>query len=259
MEIFIIAIVTFTAAILTFFTGFRLATILAPVFIFFFPIEIAIALTGIVHFSKNLPKAFQIGKYFNANVLIRFGIPAIIASFVGAWLLLKLISQPEILSYTIHNHIFSITPANTVIGLLLLSFILYEMYPSLKFMKRGRTSIVTGGLLSGFFGGFSGLQGTIRNTYLMGTELSKEAYLATGVIIACFVDITRLYVYFYEFDSAKINNNILLIIIATTSALIGSAIGKKLIHKAKYSPVQAVVTILIIVVSVALSLGFLSN
>ena len=54
MEFLIIAIVACGASLLTFFSGFGLGTILTPVFIFFFPLDVAIALTGIVHFLNNL-------------------------------------------------------------------------------------------------------------------------------------------------------------------------------------------------------------
>lgn len=78
----------FLTAILTFFSGFGLGIILAPVFAIFFPIDIAIALTGVVHFSNNIFKITLVGRNTDKSVLLRFGIPAIIASFAGAWVLL---------------------------------------------------------------------------------------------------------------------------------------------------------------------------
>ena len=86
MEIVIICLAAFLTAILTFFSGFGLGTILAPVFAIFFPIDIAIALTGVVHFSNNLFKIALIGRNTDKAVLLRFGIPAILASLIGAWL-----------------------------------------------------------------------------------------------------------------------------------------------------------------------------
>ena len=58
MEIIIIGLVAFFAAILTFFSGFGLGTILTPVMMVFFPVDIAVAFTGIVHFSNNIFKLF---------------------------------------------------------------------------------------------------------------------------------------------------------------------------------------------------------
>ena len=79
MDVVIIALVTFSAAILTFFSGFGLGTILTPVMLIFFPVEIAIAFTGIVHFSNNIFKLFIISKNIDKEVLIKFGGPAILA------------------------------------------------------------------------------------------------------------------------------------------------------------------------------------
>ena len=86
MEIVFISLAAFFTAILTFFSGFGLGTILAPVFAIFFPIDIAIALTGVVHFTNNLFKITLVGRNADKTVLLKFGIPAILTSFIGAWL-----------------------------------------------------------------------------------------------------------------------------------------------------------------------------
>src|SRR5512133_3361462 len=99
METVLISIVAFFTAILTFFSGFGLGTILLPVFTIFFPVEIAVALTGVVHFTNNLFKITLVGRKADKSVLLRFGIPAVIASFAGALLLLKLTVMPVLLSY----------------------------------------------------------------------------------------------------------------------------------------------------------------
>ena len=98
-EIFIVSIVTFAAAILTFFSGFGLGTILTPVMMIFFPTEVAIALTGVVHFSNNIFKFFLVGKNIDKKVLILFGLPSVIASFIGAYLLILIDSDIVIFSY----------------------------------------------------------------------------------------------------------------------------------------------------------------
>lgn len=61
MEIIIISLTAFLVAILTFFSGFGLGTILTPVFMIFFPVDLAIALTGVVHFFNNIFKLVLVG------------------------------------------------------------------------------------------------------------------------------------------------------------------------------------------------------
>ncbi|WP_324712199.1 hypothetical protein [Flavobacterium columnare] len=60
MDYIIICIVAFIGAGLTLFSGFGLGTLLLPVFGLFFPIEIAITLTALVHFLNNVFKLLEV-------------------------------------------------------------------------------------------------------------------------------------------------------------------------------------------------------
>ena len=226
MEIVIICLAAFLTAILTFFSGFGLGTILAPVFAIFFPIDIAIALTGVVHFSNNLFKIALIGRNTDKAVLLRFGIPAILASFAGAWLLLKITVLPTIVEYELWGKTFEITAVKLIIALLLIIFSILEISPSFQKVQFGKDKLVWGGILSGFFGGLSGIQGAIRSAFLIKSGLSKEAYIATGVVIACLVDFTRLSVYASRFTTANLHENMTLLISATLAAIAGAYFGK---------------------------------
>ena len=44
--------------------------------------------------------------------------------------------------------------------------------------------LAAGGLLSGFLGGLSGHQGALRSAFLIKCGLSKEVFIASGVVIA---------------------------------------------------------------------------
>jgi uncharacterized membrane protein YfcA len=257
MEIVIICLAAFFTAILTFFSGFGLGTILAPVFALFFPIDIAIALTGIVHFSNNLFKIALIGKNVNKTVLLRFGVPAIVASFAGAWLLLKITVLPTFFQYELWDRTFVVTPVKLIIALLLIVFSILEISPSFQKIQFGKDKLVWGGILSGFFGGLSGIQGAIRSAFLIKSGLSKEAYIATGVVIACLVDITRLSVYASRFTSANLQQNLTLLISATLSAIAGAYFGKKLLKKVTLRSIQILVAVMLILISIALGSGLI--
>ena len=257
MEIVIICLAAFLTAILTFFSGFGLGTILAPVFAIFFPIDIAIALTGVVHFSNNLFKIALIGRNTDKAVLLRFGIPAILASFAGAWLLLKITVLPTIVEYELWGKTFEITAVKLIIALLLIIFSILEISPSFQKVQFGKDKLVWGGILSGFFGGLSGIQGAIRSAFLIKSGLSKEAYIATGVVIACLVDFTRLSVYASRFTTANLHENMTLLISATLAAIAGAYFGKKLLKKVTLHSIQLVVAIMLILISIALGLGII--
>jgi uncharacterized membrane protein YfcA len=55
-----IAIVCLLGSFATFFSGFGLGTILLPVFSLYFPIELAILATALVHFANNIFASFSI-------------------------------------------------------------------------------------------------------------------------------------------------------------------------------------------------------
>ena len=257
MEIIIIAVAAFLTALLTFFSGFGLGTILAPVFAIFFPIDIAIALTGVVHFSNNLFKIALVGKNTDKAVLLKFGIPAILASFLGAWLLLKIMVLPAWFEYSLWNKTFEITPVKLIIAILLITFSILEISPSFQKVQFGRNKLVLGGVLSGFFGGLTGIQGAIRSAFLIKSGLSKEAYIATGVVIACLVDFTRLSVYASRFTAANLHENLTLLVSATLAAIAGALIGRKLLKKVTLRFIQLIVAIMLILISITLGLGFI--
>lgn len=257
MEIAIIVIVAFAASTLTFFSGFGLGTILLPVFAIFFPVEIAVALTGVVHLTNNLFKMGLVGKYASKPVLIRFGIPAIIAAFSGAWLLLKLSDLAPIHEYSIGNKIFQITPVKLIIALLLLFISLLEVLPAGRKFQLGGRRLFLGGVLSGFFGGLAGIQGAFRSAFLIKSGLSKEAYIATGVIIASLVDLTRLSVYAASFAASGLTENLTLLISATIAAITGALMGKIMLQKVTFRGIQILVTIMLVLISIALGLGII--
>jgi len=257
MEVIVICVVAFLTAILTFFSGFGLGTILMPVFAMFFPIDISIALTGVVHFSNNLFKISLIGKKADKEVLLRFGIPAIIASFAGAWLLLRITKMPSLFDYYLWDKNLEITPVKLVIGLLLIIFSLLEILPSVQKIQFNRNKLVLGGILSGFFGGLTGIQGAIRSAFLIKSGLTKEAYIATGVVIACLVDFTRLSVYASRFKEANLGEHLLLIISATLAAIAGAFIGNKLLKKITLRFIKVVVAIMLFLIAIALGAGII--
>lgn len=245
------------ASMLTFFSGFGLGTILTPVFVFFFPVDVAIALTGVVHFMNNLFKIVLVGRSIDKKVLLRFGLPAIGASFLGAWLLLQITGMPELFRYTIGTSEFAVTPVNLLIALLLMVFALLEVLPGVARLELKGNHLITGGLLSGFFGGLTGIQGAIRSAFLIRAGLTKQAYIATGVAIACLIDFSRLTVYASRITEASLTDNLTVVIAATLSAMAGALLGNRLLKKITLRFMQVLVAIMLIMISIALGAGWI--
>ena len=254
-ELIILCIASFVTSLLTFFSGFGLGTILMPVFAIFFPIELAIALTGVVHFLNNIFKLSLVGLKADKQVVIRFGIPAFIAAFAGAWLLLRMTNMQPLVEYSIGENGFTITPLKLVIAVLLIFFSIMEVAPFFKNVQMGKDKLIIGGILSGFFGGLSGHQGALRSAFLIKSNLGKEAFVATGIVIACMVDLSRLGVYIPRFSDIGADDNIVLVIAATASAFAGAYLGNRLLKKVTLKTVQVIVTAMIFILSIALGLG----
>jgi len=255
MEIFVLCIAALLTSLLTFFSGFGLGTILTPVFAIFFPIDLAIALTGVVHFLNNIFKLFLIGVEADKDSVIRFGIPAFFAALLGAYLLLRVSNLNALMTYSLWGNAYSITPVKLIISVLLIAFALMEAIPYFKNLQLGKDKLVIGGLLSGFFGGLSGNQGALRSAFLIKSGLSKESFIATGIVVACIVDFSRLGVYMTRFSKSGLQENLGLVIAATASAFIGAYAGNALLKKVTLKAVQVIVIVMLIILSVALGLG----
>lgn len=254
---FIVCITCVIGSALTFFSGFGLGTILLPVFGIFFPIEIAIALTAIVHFLNNIFKLFLVGKHINKSILLRFGLPSVLAAFAGAFILSLISHLSPIYSYSFLNQINHITPVKLTIATLLIFFSLFELIPSLNKLEFDTNKLILGGLLSGFFGGLSGNQGALRSAFLMRSGLSKESFIATGVAIACFVDVSRLSIYASNSLPHFQNININLMLAATLSAFTGAFMGNKLLKKVSLNVFKIFVSLALFLFAILLGFGLI--
>jgi hypothetical protein len=257
MEYALIAAVTLFGAGLTLFSGFGLGTLLMPVFAIFFPIDLAIAMTAIVHFANNLIKMGFFYRHINWKIALRFGIPSIVAAFFGAWLLTRLTGMEALFSYEAFGRTLSVMPVKLTVALLLIIFALFELIPRLSNLHFDQKFMPVGGLLSGFFGGLSGNQGALRSAFLIRAGLTKEAFIATGIVIACLIDITRLSIYSGSTFSQIDRSRILLLVIAIASAFTGVLIGNRLLKKITVKALQVIVAVMLLVFSALLGSGVL--
>ena len=255
MEVAIISLVAFLAAILTFFSGFGLGTILTPIMMIYFPVEIAVAFTGIVHFSNNIFKLFIVGNKANKEVLVKFGLPAIFAAFIGSYFLFNMNTEYIIYSYNLLGQIKSISLVKFIVSLLLIVFASFDLIPFFKKLEFGKKSLPIGGLLSGFFGGLSGNQGALRSSFLIKLSLDKETFIATTVVISTMVDFTRLGVYSSNLLQINLEDYLTLGVSSILAATLGAFIGNKLLEKITLDYIRILVATLVLLLAFGLLLG----
>ena len=110
MKYLLICSAAFLTSGLTLFSGFGLGTLLLPVFAIFFSMEVAVGLTAVVHFLNNLFKLALVGRHADRQVVWRLGAPAILASFLGAWLLVWLADTAPLAHYQAFGRDMYVTP-----------------------------------------------------------------------------------------------------------------------------------------------------
>jgi uncharacterized membrane protein YfcA len=189
--------------------------------------------------------------------VVRFGLPAIAAAFAGAWVLLRLTDLPPLAEYALFGHPMTIRPARFVVGLLLLGFSLLEAAPGLASLAFDPGLLPVGGLLSGFFGGLSGMQGALRSAFLIRAGLSKEAFIGTGVVVACLVDLSRLGVYIPTLLRQRAELDDTVLVAAVLAAFAGAVAGNRYLRKVTLRALQRLVALMLVLVASGLMIGLL--
>jgi hypothetical protein len=130
----------------TLFSGFGLGTILMPAFAFFFPIEVAVASTAVVHGASNIFKMVMVGRHADYGLVLRFGVTAFLAALAGAAVLGHVAGFDPLVSYTIGWKTAVITPIKLIMGLLIFVFALFELLPALRDLRFDRKYLPPGRL-----------------------------------------------------------------------------------------------------------------
>lgn len=262
MEYVIICSVAVVVSELTLFSGFGLGTLLMPAFALFFPINVAVAGTAVVHLVNNLFKLVLVGKHANRKVVVRFAVPAAIFAALGAFFLGYISGMEPLLRYNVGGRSFEITTAKVIIAALIAVFSILDLLPKFQDLAFDQKYVPLGGMLSGFFGGLSGLQGALRSAFLVRAGLDKDEFIGTGVVSAIVVDVSRLAIYGMTFFSKHFttlgeHGESGLIMAGILSAWLGSFIGVRLLKKITIKTVQLIVGGMLLVLSIALALGIL--
>lgn len=257
MSHIIIILSAFIFSGLTFFSGFGLATVLTPVFILFFPVPIAISLTAVVHFLNNIFKLLLVGRQGNIEVIIKFGLPAMLGAYFGSSALLTLTKKNYIINYNLFNHEFHVQSINLIIGVLILIFAFLEMIPQSNKIAFNKNWLAFGGIISGFFGGLSGHQGAFRSVFLLKCNLTTEQFIATGILAACLVDIVRLSIYGANFWTPQGIKESLFITFTVLSAFLGSYLASKYMKKVTVDVIKNTIVIMLLTISAGLITGLI--
>ena len=210
-----------------------------------------------MHLLNSLFKLTLVGRHANLRLAARFGLPAILAAWAGALVLVWLAEREPLFSYSLAGRTVSVAPVAFVVATLMLVFAALELWPRSRKLALPPRYLPLGGLLTGFFGGLSGHQGALRSAFLIRAGLSKEAFIGTGVVVAAMVDLTRLAVYSERFFSADVLREGTLLGAAVFSAFAGAFLGNRLLRKIDLRSIEVGVAMLLVLVALGLGSGLL--
>lgn len=253
----IVAFVACAASALTFVSGFGLGTLLMPVFAWFMPVEQAVATTGVVHFLNSLFKFALIGRHARWPIVWRFGLPALAASLLGAWWLVRLSAQPPLAIYTLGGLTLRVSSARLLIAALLVVFVLVEWVPGWKALTVPARWMPLGGVLSGLAGGVSGMQGALRSAFLARAGMDTTTFVATGVAIACLIDVSRVGVYASMLTRPGVSLDLPLVATAVVAAFAGALAGRRYLERLAMTTVRSLIAVLLLVMAIAMAAGLL--
>jgi uncharacterized membrane protein YfcA len=220
MDYIILGIASCCVALLTFFSGFGLGSLLLPAFAFFFPLELAVAATAVVHLTNNDYTAMGAMRSVDPLGLAMGGLIIVFA-------LLDLLPRTQELSF----------PAKAMpLGGLLSGFF-------------GGLSGHQGALRAAFL-----IKAGLDRNAFIGTSVVCAILVdlvRLSVYGSAYLDGSFL-------NRELVNSHELgpLVLTAVLCAFGGSFLGKKLLHKVTLKSVQTLVGVLLLVLGAAIGAGF---
>ena len=212
--------------------GFGSSTIFLPLALLFVDFKTAIILVAIFHLFGNLSRIIFFREGFDRRVILQFGVPSVLLSLLGAFLI-GVLPQPVL---------------KLILGIfLIVTSVSFMAKPGLKFPANTRT-FIAGGSAKGFITALVGTGGALRATLLQGFNIEKVKYIATAATIALATDITRIPVYISQ--GFLTQQYYLYLPILFVIALAGSFIGRKIVKKIDQEKFRKMVLVAIILVSI---------
>ncbi|UCG58093.1 MAG: sulfite exporter TauE/SafE family protein [Phycisphaerales bacterium] len=218
-------------------TGFGTSTIMVPVILLFYPVPQTLLFVGIIHWFGNLWKLLLFRQGIQWKLILSFGIPGIVATYLGASL------------------VFAVSGAvlSRVLGLFLIAYVVYLFAKSSFKVKQSIATGALGGAASGFLAGIFGIGGAVRGMFLTAFDLPKAVYIATAGAIALVIDTTRLTTYLLE--GARLQRHLLYgMLIFVPASFLGARLAKRVVDKIPQAHFRKVVAVFLLLVGAKLLL-----
>jgi uncharacterized membrane protein YfcA len=218
-------------------TGFGTSTIMVPVMLLFYSVPQTLFFVGIIHFFGNVWKLLLFRKGVRWRLILSFGIPGIVATYLGASLVFNV----------------SALVLSRILGSFLILYVIYLFAKGSFKVKANLVFGACGGALSGFLAGVFGIGGAVRGLFLTAFDLPKAVYISTAGAIALFIDATRLTTYFSK--GARLPTLLLYgLPLFIPASFLGAAIAKRIVDKIPQQHFRKIVAIFLLLMGIKLLL-----
>jgi uncharacterized membrane protein YfcA len=232
VEVILFFISALIAEIIGTMAGFGSSTIFLPLALLFVDFKTAIILVAIFHLFGNLSRIIFFRQGFDRRIIFQFGVPSVLLSLLGAFLIGAL-PQPAL---------------KLILGIfLVVTSVSFLAKPGLKVPANIETFII-GGSITGFITALVGTGGALRATLLQGFNIEKVKYIATAATIALATDATRIPVYLSQ--GFLTEQYYLYLPILFGIALAGSYVGRNILRRIDQEKFRKIVLVAIILVSI---------
>lgn len=218
--------------------GFGSSVFFVPIGNFYFDFYSVLGLTALFHLSSNLSKIFLFKKGLNKFLLLYIGVPSIIFVILGGYL-----------SKIVKSEYLEVILGIFLIGLALL----FLIKKNLVFKAEKKESII-GGSLSGLTAGLLGTGGAIRGLTMAAFNLEKSVFIATSAFIDFMIDASRTVVYYQNGYIGREELSYVPFLFAI--GLVGTFIGKKILHYIPQSKFKFISLVLILVIGIFTLVNF---
>lgn len=212
--------------------GFGSSTIFLPLALMFVDFKTAIVLVAIFHLFGNMSRIIFFRQGFDKRIILQFGMPSVLLSLLGAFLI-GVLPQPVL---------------KLILGIFLITTsVSFLIKPALR-LPANTGIFIAGGSATGFITALVGTGGALRATLLQAFNIEKVKYIATSATIALATDATRIPIYISQ--GFLTEQYFLYLPILFAIAVAGSFIGRKIVRRIDQEKFQKMVLVAIILVSI---------
>jgi uncharacterized membrane protein YfcA len=221
-------------------SGFGIGSLLTPFLLISFVAADAVAIVAVPHAVATTVRFFGLRKHVDRPTFREFGIASAVGGLAGAVL------QPVLGSGAL----------TWVLAALLLAAGTSELarrpvpLPATPFWR------LTGGVLSGVFGGLVGNQGGIRSAALLGFRLETRTLVATATASALLVDAARVPIYVVV-SGSTLAANVPLWAAGTLGVVVGTLVGVPLLSRIPAKLYRQIVGGLLVALGISLAIAAL--